>query len=257
MTDQREKSQDFLDLHQPSNPLILFNIWDAGSAKAVAGAGAKAIATGSAPVAMARGYKDGQDMPFDDVLQNARLIVGAVDLPVTLDFEGAYGVEPDEIFTNVKLALETGVVGFNFEDQVIGGAGLYDMATQAKRVEAVRHAAEAIDIKVYINGRTDIFLKAKPDSHDEAMLVDAIARAAAYKEAGASGFFAPGLQNEELIEHLCREVDMPVNLMQVPGSPSNKRLSFLGASRISYGPVPFRQMSNWLGEEAKKAMDLA
>jgi len=257
MTDQRDKALTFLDLHQPSNPIILFNIWDAGSAKAVAKAGAKAIATGSAPVAMARGYKDGQNMPLEDVLENARLIVGAVDLPVTLDFEGAYGVEPAEISENVKQALDTGVVGFNFEDQVIGGSGLYDMATQAKRVEAVRKASQALDINAYINARTDIFLKAKADSHDEAMLVDAIQRAAAYKEAGASGFFAPGLQNEELIEHLCREVDMPVNLMQVPGSPSNKRLSLLGASRISYGPVPFRQMTAWLGEEAKKAMDLS
>jgi len=140
MSDQTQSAKTFTSLHKKGDPVILFNIWDAGSAGAVRDAGAQAIATGSAPVAMAQGFGDGQNIPLEAALDNARRIVAAVDLPVTLDFEGAYAEDPQRIAQNVKRALDCGVVGFNFEDQIIGGDGLYDITVQAKRVEAMRLA---------------------------------------------------------------------------------------------------------------------
>src|SRR4051812_14068488 len=101
MTTQREKAQLFASLHVPGGPLILYNVWDPGSAKAVAEAGAKAIATGSHPVASANGFPDGHGMPMDLALANAARVVAAVELPVTIDFEGAYAVDPDEAAANV------------------------------------------------------------------------------------------------------------------------------------------------------------
>ncbi|MEP0521325.1 MAG: isocitrate lyase/phosphoenolpyruvate mutase family protein [Hyphomicrobiales bacterium] len=254
MTLQSERAEIFRNLHIKGKPVILFNIWDAGSATTVAGAGAHAIATGSAPVAMANGFTDGEKIPMSSALENATRIVNAVNLPVTLDFEGAYSAEPKGIATNVSKALQTGIVGFNFEDQIVGEAGLYDIGVQSQRVAAMRSACQSEGIDAFINARTDIFLKAKADTHSDAMLDEAITRGKAYEDSGASGFFVPGLVDEALIEKLCEQVTLPVNIIALPGAPSNARLADLGVARISYGPVPYRKMVSWMTEEAKKVL---
>lgn len=254
MTSQGEHAGILHDLHRKGDPLVLYNIWDAGSAKCVAEAGAKAIATGSAPVAMANGYGDGEKIPLDLAVENAIRIVRAVELPVTMDIEGAYGVEPHRVSETIARVIAAGAVGFNFEDQIVGGTGLHDTDVQADRIAAARQVCTVTGIDAFINARTDIFLKAKPDTHDDAMLDDAIERARAYGQAGASGFFAPGLMDEGLIGRLCREVSLPVNIIALPGAPANARLAELGVARISYGPVPYRRMVQWLTEEARQAI---
>ena len=213
MTNQITQAEEFAALHKKGEPVILYNIWDPGSAGAVRDAGAKAIATGSAPVAMAQGFGDGQKISLDAALDNARRIVVAVDLPVTLDFEGAYAEDVLSVAANAQLALQTGVIGFNFEDQIVGTSDLYDIETQEARVQAMREGCDAAGIPAFINARTDIFLKAKPDTHDNSMLDNAIARAKAYADAGASGFFAPGLKDEGLIARLCESTELPVNII--------------------------------------------
>ncbi|WP_170374741.1 isocitrate lyase/PEP mutase family protein [Ruegeria atlantica] len=254
MTNQITQAEEFAALHKKGEPVILYNIWDPGSAGAVRDAGAKAIATGSAPVAMAQGFGDGQKISLDAALDNARRIVAAMDLPVTLDFEGAYAEDVLSVAANVQLALQTGVIGFNFEDQIVGTSDLYDIETQEARVQAMREGCDAAGIPAFINARTDIFLKAKPDTHDNSMLDDAIARAKAYADAGASGFFAPGLKDEGLIARLCESTELPVNIIALPGTPDTATLASLGVARVSYGPVPYRQMLGWLQEQAKQAL---
>ena len=254
MNNQSAKAARFSALHVKGDPVVLFNIWDVGSANAVVEAGAKAIATGSAPVAMANGFADGEQMPLEMALSNAARIVGATDLPVTMDFEGGYGVDPDEIGANVARALECGVVGFNFEDQIVGGDGLYPVKQQVSRIRAVRRACDAAGVAGFINARTDIFLKSPPENHTSDMLADAIARAGAYAEAGAAGFFAPGLRDQGLIGDLCDAVSAPVNIIALPGAPENARLAELGVARISYGPVPYRRMVQWLEDAAREAL---
>jgi len=251
---QADKATAFRALHVKGNPVILFNIWDPGSAKTVAKQGAKALATGSAPVAMAFGFADGEKMPLDLACENFARIVAATDLPVTMDLEGGYGVDAATIAASVTAGLNAGAVGFNFEDQIVGGEGMHAIDVQAPRVAAVRKAADDFGVPAFINARTDIFLKAKPDTHSEAMLDDAIARAKAYADAGADGFFAPGLKDEAMIGRLCAEVSLPVNIIALPGTPPNDRLAELGVARISYGPVPYRQMMAALGEAAKAVL---
>ena len=255
MSVQSDKARAFAALHEPGDPVILFNIWDPGSAGVVAGAGAAAIATGSAPVAMANGFTDGENIPFDLVLDNVRRIVAATDLPVTMDLEGAYAVDPAGVEENAARALGMGVVGFNFEDQIVGRSALYSADDQARRVEAMRAGCDKTGVAAFINARTDIFLKAAPETHSAAMLEDAIARARAYGDAGASGFFAPGLKDAALIGQLCAAVDLPVNIIALPGVPANAELAKLGVARISYGPVPYRRMLAWLEDEAKAALE--
>ena len=135
------KFETFAALHVPGDPVILYNIWDVGSAQAVVAAGAKALATGSHPVADAYGLARRRSRcrsisRFD----NARRIVDAVELPLTVDFESAYSTDPEEGGANVARLEETGAVGCNFEDQVIGGEGLHPLDLQVKRIEAIRRA---------------------------------------------------------------------------------------------------------------------
>jgi len=247
---QQSDIEAFSALHIPGDPIILYNIWDAGSAEVVAKSGAKALATGSAPVAMAQGFDDGELIPLEMALDNIRRILAAVDLPVTMDLEGCYGVETNAVAKTVSQAITTGIVGFNFEDQIVGGKGLHDINTQVSRIESARNAANHDGLKPFINARTDIFLKAKPDTHSEAMLNEAIDRANAYEQAGADGYFAPGMADEKLIATLCEKINLPVNIIALPHVPPNHVLKELGVARISYGPVPYRQMMKALGVAA-------
>ena len=246
---QSEKAEAFRTLHVAGSPLVLWNIWDAGSAKAVAEAGARAIATGSWSVAAAQGYADGEALPLGDVLRTAEQIVGAVDLPVTVDFEGGYAVEPEGIAANITALIGTGAIGVNFEDRVVGGAGLYEVEVQAARVAAVRRAAETAAVPLFINARTDVFFvgsKAAP----EVLLEEVLKRAAAYAEVGADGLFVPGLKDPGLIAEVCARQSLPVNVMRMDASVPVESLADLGVARISHGPGPYRAAMTALGAAA-------
>lgn len=232
---QSEKFRLFASLHVPGDPLILYNAWDAGSARVVAEAGARAIATGSASVAAAHGFSDAEGLPLELALANAERVVAAVDLPVTVDFEGGYALAPDDVAANMAKLARTGAIGCNFEDQIVGGEGLHPIDAQAKRIAATR---EAVGDDFFLNARTDIFLKAR--DHDAAMVEEALERAAAYAGAGASGFFAPGLADLDLLARLCDASPLPVNFMAWPGSPSAAEVTAAGVARISHGPFPHK-----------------
>lgn len=238
----------FAALHVPGDPLILFNVWDAGSARAVAEAGATAIATGSASVAAAHGFEDAEGLPIGLALANAARIVEAVELPVTIDFEGAYAVDPEGVAANMKRLAATGAIGCNFEDQVVGGEGLHPIEKQAARIAAAR---AAVGPDFFINARTDVFLKSKADTHDGAKVEQALERARAYAEAGASGYFVPGLVDLDLLARLCAGSPLPVNFMAFPGAPEARPVAAAGVARISHGPFPYRLAMKALKEAAE------
>jgi 2-methylisocitrate lyase-like PEP mutase family enzyme len=122
---QAEKAKAFGALHRKGNPVVLYNIWDAGTAKAVTDAGAKALATGSWSVAAAQGYGDGEKIPLEALVAVTRQITAVNDLPLSVDFEGAYSTEPAGAAANVAKLIDAGAVGINFEDRVVGGSGLH------------------------------------------------------------------------------------------------------------------------------------
>jgi 2-methylisocitrate lyase-like PEP mutase family enzyme len=150
MTDQIARAEAFRAMHVAGRPLILFNVWDAGSAKAVAGAGAKALATGSASVASAHGYPDGEAIPLDLAIANAARIVASTDLPVSLDLERGYGAGALEVGETVARALETGIIGCNIEDSLEEGGPLRETSEQARRIAAARAAADRARIPLAI-----------------------------------------------------------------------------------------------------------
>lgn len=256
MMNQIERGHLLKKLHIKGDPLILFNIWDAGSALALQEIGAKAVATGSWSLAAAQGYQDGEKVPLDLVLSNLERIVASVKLPVTLDFEGAYGKTPAEVRDNVVKVIQAGAVGINFEDRIVAGKDLYSLEDQCARILAIREAADEAAIPFFLNARTDIFLKTPSAEHGEVHLDEAIRRASAYAKAGASGFFAPGLKNAKYIEKLCELSPIPVNIMVLGDTPSLKQLAELGVARISYGPIPYRLAIDAIKEAGRKALTL-
>ena len=244
------KFEQFAALHEPGNPVILYNIWDVGSALAVVAAGAKALATGSHPVADANGWPDGQNVPIDFALANAKRIVDSIEVPLTVDFESAYSADPEEGGANVARLKATGAVGCNFEDQVIGGEGLHPLDLQVKRIAAIRRA---VGDDFYINARTDLFLKTQ--TYDDGLVDQVVERGKAFADAGASGFFVPRLADPGQIERVVREVPLPLNVIAFPGAPEKQVWAEAGVARISHGPFPHRALMAKLTEMASAAIN--
>jgi 2-methylisocitrate lyase-like PEP mutase family enzyme len=249
-SDRHSQFERFAALHAPGDPLILYNIWDVGSAQAVVRAGAKALATGSHPVADANGFADGQGVPIDFALANAKRIVDAVEVPVTIDFEGGYAVGPDEAGQNVARLAQTGAIGCNFEDQVIGGEGVHPLDLQCRRIAAIR---AAVGPDFYINARTDLFLKTQ--DHSDPLVDQVIERGKAFADSGASGFFVPRLSDSRQIERVVREVPLPLNVIAFPGAPPKAEWASAGVARISHGPFPHRALMKQLEEMARAAIE--
>jgi 2-methylisocitrate lyase-like PEP mutase family enzyme len=245
---QRKKAKQFTALHVKGTPVILYNAWDAGSAKTIVDAGARAIATSSWSVATAQGYEDGEDLPLPLAEQIAGRIAAAVDVPVTLDFEVGYSENDRKLASNISKLLDLGIIGINFEDRVVKGKGLYAIDRQAKRIAAIRHAAEQKGIPLFINARTDVFLGNGDD------VGEALERAQAYASAGASGFFIPGLTDAGQIRRIVEEATLPVNVMVMEGVPSTDRLAKLGVARVSYGPISYVETMEALQKRAAKLL---
>lgn len=243
-----EKIKAFGDLHIPGNPLILYNIWDAGSAKAVADAGAKAIATGSWGVACSLGFKDGETLPLDAALENLQRVISVTDLPVTIDMEAGYGADATAVGASVAKAASAGAVGINLEDKDPVTRLLFETAGAAARINA---AAES---GLWINARTDVFIVTPKDAHDAALADTVIERAKAYADAGANSLFVPFVYDAALIARLCENSPLPVNILVGEGIPDIKALAALGVARISHGHGPWARAMQDLGEAAKAAM---
>jgi 2-methylisocitrate lyase-like PEP mutase family enzyme len=239
------KTEAFAALHVAGTPLILFNIWDAGSAIAVAKAGAKAIATGSWGVAGAHGLGDGEKLPLDLAVSTLAEIVAVTDLPVSIDLEAGYGADAAGVGASVQRAADAGAVGINLEDKDPVTRALFSTADASARIAA------AAATGIFVNARADLFILTPPADHDAALVDQAIERAKAYADAGARGLFAPFLQDAVLIERLCKASPLPVNILMRPGCPDATTLANAGVARISHGHGPWAAAMDWLEQQAR------
>jgi 2-methylisocitrate lyase-like PEP mutase family enzyme len=249
--DQTRKAEQFRALHIPGKPVVLFNIWDAGGAKAVAAGGAKAIATSSWSVADANGFSDGEQIPLTLAIENLRRIVGATDLPVTIDLESGYGDASEVVGETIGLAIDAGAVGGNLEDSFPANGQLRTTIDQVDRIRRTRQTADAADVRFFINARTDVFFQRPLAEHDDAMVAEAIERARAYADAGADGIFAPGLVDITLIARLAEACPLPLNIMVGDGTAPLRVLAEHGVARVSYGPDPYLRAMKALEEGAR------
>jgi 2-methylisocitrate lyase-like PEP mutase family enzyme len=224
-------------LHHADKMLVLPNVWDAASATIVAEAGFSAIATASAAISAMLGYPDGEGAPWQEMFAAAGRVARVVSVPVTVDAEAGYGMEPREL---VDRLLEIGAVGCNLEDTDHRTGGLVDAGAHAERLAAIRAAADDAGVPIVINARADTFL---PESGvpEEERVAEAIRRGRLYLEAGADCVYPIAVSDERDIATLVAEVPGPINGNTRPGGPDLARLRELGVARVSFGPRLYRE----------------
>ncbi len=232
-----QKAQLLLDLHHRSTPLVLPTVWDVWSARLAEDAGFDGLTVGSHPVADSLGYPDGENTPVDLYFQVVARITSAVSVPVSVDVESGLGLQPAEL---VQKVLEAGAVGVNIEDTVHTEDRYRSPEEHAAYIAAVRASAEAQDVHLVINGRTDAFTK---DGEDEAKLDDALTRLRLLEEAGADSLYPVLIPSTETLQRILDEVSTPVNVTAhprtgaIPGSMSFADAARTGVGRISFGPL--------------------
>ncbi len=235
---QKFLAEKFLSYHTGNEILVLPNAWDAGSARLVAAAGARAIATTSMGVAASLGYPDGQAIPVAEMAEAIRRIVDAVSIPVTADIEAGYGKDLKEILTCVEMLVRTGIVGGNVEDSYNRSPDLVDADAFCERIAAIRALTDSLGFHFVINTRTDVFLNKSGDPSTR--LAEAVRRGNKYRAAGADSIFIPDVWEEENIRVLVNEIDAPINILvnTTNGTglpPSVEKLQALGVARVSFG----------------------
>jgi len=235
--------ETFHRLHREAKPLLILpNAWDAGSARLMESLGAPAIATTSAGVAWAQGWPDGDKLPLDLQLATLCNIVRVVKLPVTVDFEGGFSDDPAAVAASARRVMDGGAVGINIED----GRGPPELL--ARKIAAIRKAAEAAGVHLFINARADVYLAGLAPEGQR--VEETLRRGRLYRDAGASGLFVPALSKPDEIRAVTAGIDLPVNVLAVPGLPAAAELAALGARRLSAG-------SGICGNTWGRARDLA
>jgi 2-methylisocitrate lyase-like PEP mutase family enzyme len=226
-------------LHRPGDPLLLPNAWDVATARAVVAAGYPVVATTSGGVAGTLGYEDHEGAPGDEMLAADARIVRGVDVPVTVDAEAGYGMEPAELVAALR---DMGAAGCNLEDSDYAAGGLRDPDRHAEWLGAVRQAASEDGYPLVINARVDVFLgaflagAAGPGTQEE-LVPEALRRATAYLEAGVDCVFPITLWEMDALRRFTSEVRGPVNVLRLPHAPSLAELAELGVVRVSWGTL--------------------
>ena len=232
MMSTADKAALLTSLHTPGTPLIVVNIWDAVTARIVADAkGVTALATASHAVSFAHGVPDNEGLTVEQALETTRIITGAVEIPVSVDFEKGYAADAAGVRDNVARLIEAGAAGLNIEDSLEAASGaLRDLESSVARVAAARAAADAAGVPLAINARVDALVSNPAD------WAGAMERANRYLDAGATSIFMLRLPTEGLVERAIRDINGPVSVVSNPTSVTLKKLAQLGIARVSFGP---------------------
>jgi 2-methylisocitrate lyase-like PEP mutase family enzyme len=225
-------AQQFRQLHQQHEPLLLGNVWDAKSARIYQQLGYKAIGTSSAAAAEALGYTDGENMPFEEYLFMVKRIKASTTLPFTVDIEGGYGGSAQEVVKNIKQLAALGVAGINIEDSIVNNSvrSILPAAVFAEKLDKITNRLRNDHLDIFINVRCDAWLLGLPQA-----LEQATSRIPLYEKAGADGIFLPCITGVDDIRAAVNISALPVNVMCMPNLPGFATLQSLGVKRISMG----------------------
>jgi 2-methylisocitrate lyase-like PEP mutase family enzyme len=221
-------SRNFKDLHRGPELLLLPNAWDALTARLIESLGAKAIATTSAGLAWSRGYPDGNALPEDQLIAAIGDIARVIRVPLTVDVEAGYADDPAVVTRLIARVLSVGAVGINIED----GAGSPELL--CRKIAATRDHAARSGAELFINARTDVYLRGLATG--QAAAEEVIRRASRYRAAGCDGLFVPGLSSADAMVMIAGAIEpMPLNVMAVRDLPPLETLRRSGARRLSAG----------------------
>lgn len=232
------RSVAFRELHD-GQILVLPGVWDVASARVFAAEGFPALGTTSAGIAWTLGQAVGQDAPWPLFLNACRQIASAVAVPVSFDVEAGFGDSAELIRDHVQQAIEAGACGINLEDGLVAGK-LRDPRLLEEAIQAIREMCVHIGCSLFLNARTDVYLGGVTDESKQ--LGEAVRRGRLYAEAGADGFFVPGIVQTDAIESVVSEVPVPLNVYALPGLPAAARLQQLGVRRVSVGCGPLQSV---------------
>lgn len=233
-----ERAKRLRSLHHESRMLVLPNAWDAGSARAFEAAGFAAIATSSNAIAACIGYEDHEQAPAVEMFAAAARITGSVNVPVTVDLEAGYQLDPAEF---VERALDAGAAGFNYEDTDHHGAGpLVPADTQAGRIAALKEACARAGVDLFINARVDPLLH-RVGSRGE-QVDEAVRRARLYRAAGADCIYPFGFYDAETTRALVQAIDAPVNILAWRHPLTLTELAGIGVRRVTFASGLYRDI---------------
>jgi 2-methylisocitrate lyase-like PEP mutase family enzyme len=230
-----QKAEQLRALHRRGAPLVLPNAWDAASAKAVAEAGFRAVATTSAGVAESLGYADHQLTPPAEMFAAIARMSRVVEVPVTADLEAGYGLPPAEL---VERLLEAGAVGCNLEDTDHSTHALRDAEQHAKFLSEVKAAANGRGVNLVLNARTDAFILGKGSEDDQ--IAESVRRGRLYYAAGADCVYPILAKTERALAALAQQLEGALNGLLMAGAPPLSKLRELGFARVSAGPGLYR-----------------
>ena len=233
---QAEKAKKLYDLHHTGKLMILPNIWNVLGAKILEDTGYTAIATASAAVAYSNGYNDGEQIPFSTVLQILTEIANSVNIPVTADIESGYAENETELEHNIRQFIETGIAGINIEDTDKRTKALLPTHLQCERISTIKKVARNMNVSLFINARTDTFVHAQMFHSSQQLIDETMQRGKAYKDAGADCFYPILMNQQEHIKIIVEALNMPLNILMMPGIPGLKILEQMGVARVSLGP---------------------
>jgi 2-methylisocitrate lyase-like PEP mutase family enzyme len=256
MSDLAAKCDLLRSLHRPGSPLLLPNAWDVMTARAVVAAGFPVVATTSGGVAAALGYEDHEGAPGEEMLAAATRIVRGVDVPVTVDAEAGYGMDPVELVAALR---DMGAAGCNLEDSDYAAGTLRDPDRHAAWLAAVREAASADGYPLVINARVDVFLHpflagAGAGTQQE-LVPEAVRRAKAYLDAGVDCVFPIVLWETDALRSFTSEVGGPVNVVALPQAPSLAELAEMGVARVSWGILLYQGAMARFADELASLQD--
>jgi 2-methylisocitrate lyase-like PEP mutase family enzyme len=250
---QPEKGNLLHMLHHNGKLLVLPNIWDPLGAALLESLGYAAVATASASIALSNGYQDGENIPFKELLEVLKKIVRSVQIPVTADIESGYAKNNAELKENIKMLLDVGIAGINFEDTNKDDKTIISIEAQCEKLSVIRNTASEMGVPLFINARTDVYLQAN-DLPDQEKLAETIRRGKAYKDVGADGFYPIFLKEETAMKSIVKEVGIPINILILPGIPGFKELQDLGIARVSLGPGFLKIAINAMKNIAEKLL---
>jgi len=245
---QIENTRDFRDLHHSGKLLVLPNIWDPLGAQVLQDLSFRAVATASAAIAFTNGYDDGEKIPLDLLLAILRRIVNAVEIPVSADIESGFADDEVQLVKNISSMVETGIAGVNIEDTDKRTNSLLPLEQARRRIELVRKTSEQSGVPLFINARTDVYLRGRGMDTPDSKMEESMKRGLAYKEAGADCFYPITMNRAEDIQKTVETLQMPINILLMDGIPTLKTLTEMGVARLSLGPgflkVGIRAMKN-------------
>lgn len=249
---QQLKAKQFHQLHHSGKMLVFPNVWDSLGAVLLESLQYPAIATASASIAYTNCYLDGENTPFDYFLTLLTQIVNSVNIPVTADIESGYASTNQQLRENMKKFISTGIVGINIEDTDKKTNALIPIEIQSNRIRLIKDVAAEMGISLFINARTDTYIQGAAFETPASKLEETLKRGLAYKNAGADCLFPIAIRQEQDISKIIEELQMPVNVLTVPGIPELKTLQEIGVARVSLGPSFLKIATRAMKEMAEK-----